>query len=494
MWKLKIGGRFTRGLRFRLALSYMLFFAVLLSFMGIFFRQTLYSIYDTQAHNLLIEEWGAVKAYLKIDKGKVEWYYDPQDPDEALIVNRLKQVYLLTDANGTVLEASAQYENIGIDSPQEIKSVIALQKEKWRYVTDKHGVPFLVRSGPFIDDDHKNFYVAVGRSLAETETVLDQFTRNYFLMLPVLIVASSLLGWFVARSALRPLNDVAKTAQRITSSNLTIEIPTRGADDELDRLVHAFNRMIERLNDSFIQTRQFSTDVSHELRTPLTAIRGQLEVALLTANTVEQYRDAMVDALQDVERLSQTIRALLLLSQSESGQLNLQRQVLDLSALIADIVDQFQIPAEGAKVELTSQLPHQCLIEADRVQIERLVSNLLSNAIKYTQEGGRVSVTLQRQGDMVAFVVEDTGLGIPADHLPHIFDRFYRVPTQDRNPEKGLGLGLSFVAWIVKAHHGKIDVQSELGRGTKFTVLLPVGQVTPVEAPAQPALDSAERS
>jgi signal transduction histidine kinase len=145
-------------------------------------------------------------------------------------------------------------------------------------------------------------------------------------------------------------------------------------------------------------------------------------------------------------------------------------------------------------VELTSQLPHQCLIEADRVQIERLVSNLLSNAIKYTQEGGRVSVTLQRQGDMVAFVVEDTGLGIPADHLPHIFDRFYRVPTQDRNPEKGLGLGLSFVAWIVKAHHGKIDVQSELGRGTKFTVLLPVGQVTPVEAPAQPALDSAERS
>jgi signal transduction histidine kinase len=260
----------------------------------------------------------------------------------------------------------------------------------------------------------------------------------------------------------------------------------------LDRLIDAFNRMIERLNSSFTQTRQFSTDVSHELRTPLTAIRGQLEVALFTAKTIDEYKDAMVDALQDVERLSQTIRALLLLSQAESGQLAIQWNVLDLAPIAADIVDQFQIPAEGAHVTLTADLPETCLIEGDRIQLERLLSNLLSNAVKYTPEGGTLHVAITCTSEQAKIVVEDTGMGIQKDHLPHIFDRFYRVPTVDRGPEKGLGLGLSFVAWIVKAHRGTIDVESELGIGTRFTILLPALVPAPT-AELQPATaDSAE--
>ena len=292
-------------------------------------------------------------------------------------------------------------------------------------------------------------------------------------MLPLMIISSSFLGWYVARRALIPVDDVARTAQRITGANLTAQIPSRGANDELDRLIDSFNRMIERLNNSFTQTRQFSTDVSHELRTPLTAIRGQLEVALLTAKTIDDYKDAMVDALQDVERLSQTIRALLLLSQAESGQLAIQWQVLDLAPIAADIVDQFQIPAEGARLTLTSDLPAMCLIEGDRIQLERLLSNLLSNAMKYTPPGGTVHVSITCTSEHAEIVVEDTGLGIKQDHLPHIFDRFYRVPTADQGPDKGLGLGLSFVAWIVKAHRGTIAVESQLGKGTRFWITLP---------------------
>ena len=153
--------------------------------------------------------------------------------------------------------------------------------------------------------------------------------------------------------------------------------------------------MIERLESSFQQIRQFSTDVSHELRTPITAIRGQLEVALFTAKTVEQYRDATLNSLQDIERLSQIVRALLLLSQAESGQLALQKTRLDLAAVVRDIVDQFQIPAEGARVELSADLPAECAAEVDRVQIERMLSNLLSNALKFTPAGGRVHVALR---------------------------------------------------------------------------------------------------
>jgi heavy metal sensor kinase len=474
--QLPVRGRFIHGLRFRLTLTYVVFFTILLSILGIFLRQTFTSIYMQQTKDLLTEEWAAVKGYLRIDKGNVDWYFDREDPEEALIVGRLKQVYLLTDSKGNVLEVSDKYRALGIESPEEIKNVLKQPGPVWKIRTAENGVTYLIRSGLLIDDiPHRNFYVAIGRSLAENNRVVDKFTWRYFLFLPIMISLSVLIGWFMAGRALRPLNDVAQTAQRITGSNLTGQIPTRGANDELDRLIESFNHMIERLESSFTQTRQFSTDVSHELRTPLTAIRGQLEVALFAANTVEQYRDAIVSALEDVERLGQTIRALLLLSQAESGQVLLQKYALDLSAVAADIVDQFQIPAEGAKLTLTSSLPAECTIEADRIQIERLLSNLLSNAVKYTPEGGSIHVALACHPAFVQLSVKDTGVGIPDHDLPHIFDRFYRVP--DKNPERGLGLGLSFVAWIVKAHGGRIDVQSTLGAGTAFLISLPRGTV-----------------
>ena len=158
----------------------------------------------------------------------------------------------------------------------------------------------------------------------------------------MVIVLSGLLGWVLAGRALQPVNSVAQAAQHITGSNLDMQIPLRGAGDELDHLIEAFNRMMTRLNQSFEQIRHFSTDVSHELRTPLTAIRGQLEVALFTAQTPEQYRDAMVDALEDVEQLSSIVRALLLLSQAESGQLVLQKADAGSGrAWLRDVVDQY---------------------------------------------------------------------------------------------------------------------------------------------------------
>jgi signal transduction histidine kinase len=258
-----------------------------------------------------------------------------------------------------------------------------------------------------------------------------------------------------------------------------LRIPMRDAGDELDYLILTFNRMIERLEAGFSQMRQFSTDVSHELRTPITAIRGQLEVALFTAQTTEQYREAMFNALQDIDRLSQIVRALLLLSQAESGQLVLQRSSLNLCEVARDLVEQFQIPAEAAGVHLSADLPEQCTAQVDRVQIERLLTNLLSNALKFTPEGGSVKLGLSPEPGGVCLVVEDTGRGIPTEHLPHIFDRFYRVPGNGTAPapEQGLGLGLSFVAWIVRAHRGTIDVDSTPGKGTKFTIHLPVEEV-----------------
>jgi heavy metal sensor kinase len=342
----------------------------------------------------------------------------------------------------------------------------------------------MIKAGPVLDDKGRPYFFAIGRSIEANRRTLEAFTRNYFFFLPVMIAFSGLLGWVLAGRAIRPVNSVAQAAQNITGSNLSLQIPLRGAGDELDHLIESFNRMTARLNQSFEQIRRFSTDVSHELRTPLTAIRGQLEVALFTAETQEQYRDAIVNALEDVEKLSSIVRSLLLLSQAESGQVILQKAPLELAEVAADVVDQFQIPAEEKGVILSASLDAGAVISADRTQIERLLSNLLSNAVKYTPKGGSVRVRVARDDSpgWAQLVIEDTGLGIPAENLPHIFDRFYRVRSAQTNLVPGLGLGLSFVAWIVEVHGGRIDVASTEGEGTRFTILLPVTEQA-VETP-----------
>ena len=487
-----------RSLRTRLMVAYALFFAIFLTGLAAVFRTRLEGTLDIQAHDKLNEEWVGLKGgILRIDQGPegspvasqngANWYYDPDDPDEKTAVLDIQKIFLITDRDGNVMEdaktgdrqVSSTYESIGIDPPQEVRARVReamqfLQTQKpgapgkafWSVRRDSDGDRYLIRSAVFL-------------------------TWVYVAVIPGALILGSFLGWVMAGRALTPVMDIARAAQRISGSNLSLRIPTRETGDELDYLILTFNRMIDRLESSFQQMKQFSADVSHELRTPITAIRGQLEVALFTAQTIDQYREAMFNALQDIDRLSQIVRALLLLSQAESGQLLLQKSRLNLCDVASDLVDQFQIPAEAAGVRLTADLPADCFVEGDRVQIERMITNLLSNAMKFTPEGGEVRLRLGSSPEFVEIVVEDSGRGIATEHLPHIFDRFYRVPGFGTAPglDQGLGLGLSFVAWIVKAHHGRIDVDSTPGKGTRFTIQFPaagVGSDT-MELAGQPA-------
>ncbi len=464
--------RFTRGLRFRLTLSYVVFLTVLLCAVGFFFHHTLSSILDHQTREVLEGEWDAVNGYLRFAAGNALWFYDEADPEETAIVDRLRRVILVADASGKVLEVSGAYEVIGIDSPEEIRAALQSRKPVFRVRTSPQGLPYMIRAGVISDEPHR-YFVAIGLPLTENQNILEHFKLRYFALMPVMLLSSGLLGWVLAGRALRPVDDVSRAARRISGENLSLRIAARGAGDELDELIGSLNHMMARLENSFEQMRRFSSDVSHELRTPITAIRGQLEVALFTASSQEQYREAIVNAMEDVERMSHIVRALLLLSRAESGHLALHKAPLDLAALVRDIVEQFQIPAEGGQLDLTVELPGECAAVVDRVQIERLVSNLLSNAVQYTPAGGQVRVRLARRGDQVELTVEDTGRGIAAEHLPHIFDRFYRAPAPQDGTEHGIGLGLSFVAWIVKAHGATVDVVSEPGQGSRFTVRFP---------------------
>lgn len=485
--------RLSRSLRFRLALSYAIFFAILVIGVGFVLRAMMSSSLDRDLQAVVDEEWAAAKGYMQIENFRPIWIYDRQDPEEALIINRIKGgVYLLTDANRTVLEISETYKGIPMSSAEDVAAALKSMQPRYVTKTDSEGEKYLLKEGVMVSKQYRRYYMVIGRPRADVQGTLSTFTRNYFLVGITSILIGGLLGWLMAGRALIPLNSVAQAAQEIKGSNLKVRIPLRGAGDELDRLIGAFNDMTSRLESSFEQIRQFSTDVSHELRTPLTSIRGQMEVALFTAKTADEFRDTMVDALQDVEHLSNIVRALLQLSQAESGQLVLHLVPLDLAPVVIDIAEQFEIPAEDQKLTMETAIEKVgCTIKADRTQICRLVTNLISNALKYTPSGGRVTVGLKRVDDTVHFIVSDTGVGIAADHLPHIFDRFYRVRKMQTKSVQGLGLGLSFVAWIVQVHGGKVDVQSIEGKGTTFTVVLPAADAEPPEQDLQEQQGSA---
>ncbi|MDP9171149.1 MAG: ATP-binding protein, partial [Acidobacteriota bacterium] len=455
---------------------------------------------DEQAYDDLNHDWAVVKTNLQIqnDPGPsnyhLVWFLDINDPEENSIKARIQGIDFIADSDGHALEESPTYKSLGADDLKHVRAVLRSNQPVWVDKWDPTGVRYLIRQGNLESENHlRRYFVAIGKSRGQDVAILQKFTWLCVGLIPLVVLTGGITGWIFAGRAITPVLEIAGAAQRISGSNLSLRIPSRKAGDELDYLIDTFNQMIERLEMNFNQVRQFSTDVSHELRTPITVVRGQLEVALFTAQTADQYREAIINSLADIERLSQIVRALLLLSQAETGQVVLQKQTLDLVELTDLITDQFQIPAEGAEVELkfTANV-ERCTGEFDRIQIERMLSNLLSNAIKFTRPGGTIGVTVDRAGDQAEIRIEDTGYGISREHLPHIFDRFYRVrgPDEHASPEKGLGLGLSFVAWIARAHGGEVDVQSELGKGTTFRIRLPLG----IEAPAaesgeaQPAL------
>jgi heavy metal sensor kinase len=476
-----------RTLRFRLAGTFLFLFALVLALVAVAGTTNLNHVLENESVQTLDDELGALKGYIHFegDTHVPYWFWDPSDPEEAGIRARLSDVFVIADEQGNLDRLSSVPRSLAQLGDHktilaELEQIRKTQAPVIKNVVSTERVPYQVISSTLRDTDTgAHWYVAEGRALVDDNAVRRQFRRNLSIYLPLALVLSAVVIWYSAGRSLRALQSVDSAAQKVTGSNLGLQIPRRGAGDELDRLIDSFNEMSRRLKASFEQVRQFSTDVSHELRTPLTAIQGQLEVALFTAGTKEQLKEAIENALQDVERLTNLVRALLLLSQSESGQIPMHKNQLDLGRLVEDIVDQFQIPAEASSLQLlhTTTQPVPC--EVDRTQIERVVTNLLSNAIKYTAAGGWVKACAEPAGNQVRLVVEDSGVGIPASHIPHIFDRFYRVP--DPNPEKGLGLGLSFVAAIVKAHGGEIHVHSEPGKGSRFEVLLPAGTVTTAE-------------
>jgi heavy metal sensor kinase len=283
---------------------------------------------------------------------------------------------------------------------------------------------------------------------------------------------AALGGAIIARAALRPVDEMARTARRITAEDLSRRVERRGSGDELDALAETLNGMLARLDDAFGQTRRFAADAAHELRTPLTVLRGGIEVALRTERSPDEYRRVLASSLEEVERLIRLAEDLLLLSRSLAGPEG-ARAPVDLEPLVLEV---FEVGARigraaGVSVRVDATVPAR--VTGDAAALRRALLNLVENAIKYTPSGGKVEIGLGRGEGVAEVAIADSGIGIEADDLERIFEPFLRLDAARARDTGGAGLGLAIARSIVIAHGGAITVESRPGSGSRFTVRLP---------------------
>jgi len=314
--------------------------------------------------------------------------------------------------------------------------------------------------------------VLVGRGTHERSHRLREFLGAVLGTGGVVLLVALVGGWLVAGRALQPIERISAAAQRISSRDLSARIPIDRTEDELGRLAKVMNDMFSRLQEAFERQTRFTADASHELRTPLSIVMSHLELALRKERSTAEYRESIETALRGAERMRAVVEGLLTLARADAGTLSMARERIDLRAAIEETVAMLSPMASERKVALQASLQPATIV-GDRDRLRDVVTNLVTNAIRYNREGGRVDVGLRVEGGQAVLSVADTGVGIPAQDLPHLFERFYRVDKVRSRELGGSGLGLSIAKWAIEAHGGTIEVFSREGEGATFTVRLP---------------------
>ena len=383
---------------------------------------------------------------------------------EHTLLSPKKQMIQIRDRNGDMLYKSYSLgkENITFeDIPYNITKLVT--------VFDSKGQPLRLA---VTQNAFAKIYVAYPE--AEVTEVLGNLFSIFILLVPASLALSVLGGWFLASRSLKPVDNVTRTARAITAQNLDKRIEHTGVDDELGRLVSTFNDMIGRLQYSFQQTRQFSADASHELRTPLTIMRGEVELALRSKQTAEEYRRVLSSALDEIFRMTSIIESLLTLAKGDLTPAAQKREEVKLRPVIHELYEDSVMLAQSRQLTIALGTVDEAAVSADPVRIRQMVLNLLDNAIKYTPASGTVTLSMRRQAATVTIFVEDTGIGIPEEDQAKIFDRFYRVDKGRSREMGGTGLGLAIVKWIAETHGGSVKLDSEIGKGSVFSVILPL--------------------
>ena len=401
--------------------------------------------------------------------------------------NNLVEIYGLTkDSSGrTHDEVFFRTQNLGSDT---IMRAVRPRAERWSSdTTATYGTIRFRNERIRITRAHNDrFDVYVGYPVTDIDESLASFRDTFYIGVPLALVFSILGGLWLARKALRPIEQIAETAREIGAKNLSKRIDLPGKrDHELVTLIETLNSMFARLESSFQQVSQFTSDASHELKTPLSIMKGEIEQTerhLENAHTLapEEAQQVLTSLMEEVDRMQRIVEGLLLLSRADDRQLPLQRESVVLADYLGSLGEDATILAEERGLNLECKFDAQSKnkrVFVDTTRLYQVIMNLLDNALKYTHPGGTVTLFLNSSANEVRFGVADTGPGISKEDLPKIFRRFFRTDEARSGPndeaDRSLGLGLAIVKSIVEAHGGTIEVESELGHGTRFTIVMP---------------------
>jgi heavy metal sensor kinase len=460
------------GLRTRLALIFSLVFTGILALiLSSSYRIVKFRLDEELKHELRNRAAG-LRGYMHFRDGNLVFEYNSKDPDEAFFVESSRRYFQIFDiATGKLIGQSHDLDLIDLDKDPENQRAIRTHQV---FSDSKAGkLRLCFYNEIFHEPDGKSYLMQIGIRRDLVDGALRQMVLIALFAMPAGLAVAAIASWWMAGRALRPVKQVTQAAETIGISGLNQRLPLNGTGDELDRLSITFNDMFARLEKAIGEMKQFTASISHELRTPLTALRGEAEVMLLQPHSLEEYRRMLASQLEEYDRLARLINRLLTLARADAGDIPMHPTPVDLSQLAQYLVEQLEVVASSKQVLLSIESNEPVHVEADHDWLETVILNLLDNAIKYTPEGGRVIVRVGNRGIERMLEIRDTGIGIPPNALPHIFERFYRADPSRAGGREGAGLGLSLVQWIIEQHHGRIEVISEPGKGSCFTVWLP---------------------
>jgi len=390
-------------------------------------------------------------------------------PSELAKADLLDVMFQVFDDKGTMIYQSDQLaiHEIKPAAPSLDGSAIGFRDaghSGWRVRCAAQRVPFAGRT----------ITVEVAQPLRFYRASLRAFSTSLEIALPLLVVITTLVGYWLSGRALAPVNQIVKDARSIDSTSLSRRVSVPPAQDELRLLAETLNSMLDRIESSVNRIKQFTDDASHELRTPLTLIQAAAEYSLRRERTNTELVDALEKILRESKRTSQLIDNLLLLARADSGKEVIAQEPVALNTVLREAVERASQLASAKNIKLASEIGDAPVtVTGDSALLQRLFLILIDNAIKYTPDKGAVTVSLQSNGDCAQVQVADTGIGISAEDLPHVFDRFWRADKVRSRDMGGTGLGLSIAKWIVEKSGGTIQVESVIGQGSKFEVKLP---------------------
>jgi heavy metal sensor kinase len=394
----------------------------------------------------------------------VEDLYAPEANDRFIRITR---------GDGTVLFESQASRNPRAGS--EIPPLRQLPASpSWREVRLPEGGSLVIGTVIHRSVNGTRYAVEVGARTAPIDAALRRLLIALATGLPVAIAIAVIGGFLLVHRALVPMERIARKAEEITQHNLSERLPVERTGDELERLSLSLNHMISRLEEAVQGHKRLVADASHELRTPLTVMRGELESMAADPQTSRGTREMLASLLEEVERLAAVVDGLLALSRLDTGEASAAWVKFDLAELVATTADQMSLLAEDKSISVACDAPQGVIVEGNRARLKQVVVNLLDNAIKYTQKGGTVRLKVASQNGQPVLEVSDTGIGIPPEAVPHLFERFYRVERSRSREQGGAGLGLSIVKSICAAHGAAVEVESTPEQGSRFCIRFPL--------------------